>query len=260
MFEPLQREGPVSLYYQVYRSLLLWISSGQSPADNRLPSEDEMAKSFGVSKITIRNGIKLLQDEGIVQRMPGKGTFVLRRDLIHIRETSSLLGFDEEMRNAGHRPSSQELEKRLIAPSKSLRHRLAIPSGAEVLLLKRLRSINNVPMGVQTAHLPIHRFPGLERYDFSEESLYRVLTEEYGVSLSTARQSYRIAHPDAAMAELLQIEVTDPGFSAERLTLDAHGQPVEFVETFFRGDRFSIYVTLVRERKEQGPGGAVSRT
>lgn len=260
MLNPLHREDHIPLYYQVYRSLLLRISSGQYSVRSQLPPEDEMAKSFGVSKITVRNGLKLLEDEGIVQRMPGKGTFVHRRDLKYIRETSSLLGFDEEILNAGHKPSSRELEKRLIPPLKVLRRRLAIPSGAEVLLLKRLRNVDNVPMGVQTAYLPIQRFPGLERFDFSKDSLYRVLTEEYGVSLSTARQSYRIAYPDAAMAELLEIKTTDPGFSAERLTFDSEGQPVEFVETFFRGDRFSINISLVRGREEHSFGGATEHT
>jgi GntR family transcriptional regulator len=257
VFAPLRREDPIPLYYQVYRSLLRGISSGQFSTSDQLPPEDELAKAFGVSKITIRNGLKMLQDEGIVQRMPGRGTFVHRRDLKYIRETSSLLGFDEEIRKAGHQPHSRELEKRLISPSKALRRRLAVPSGADVLLLKRLRSVDSLPMGVQTAYLPIQRFRGLDRFDFSTHSLYRVLAQEYRVVLSTAKQSYRIAHPDATVAALLEIKTTDPGFFAERLTFDAEGQPVEFVETFFRGDRFSVHITLVRGQDDGGFDGDI---
>jgi GntR family transcriptional regulator len=250
VFEPLQRKDPIPLYYQVYRSLLLRISSGQYAA-SRVPPEDELARSFGVSKITVRNALRMLEDEGIVQRMPGRGTFVHRRDLNYIRETSSLLGFNEEIQTVGHKPSSRELEKRVMLPPKIPQRRLAIPSGAEVLFLKRLRNVDDLPLGVQTAYLPIQRFPGLERFDFSKESLYRILAAEYGVSLHTARQSYRIAYPDAATAELLETTPAAPGFSAERLTFDINGQPVEYVETFFRGDRFSVHITLVREREER---------
>jgi GntR family transcriptional regulator len=174
---------------------------------------------------------------------------VHRRDLTYIRETSALLGFNEEIANAGHTPSSRELEKRVTLPSKTLRRLLAIPLGGEVLLLKRLRSVDNIPIGVQTAYLPIQRFPGLERFDFAKQSLYRVLSEVYGVSLSTAKQAYRIAYPDAATAELLEIRTTDPGFQADRLTSDSAGHPVESVETFFRGDRFSVHITLVANPK-----------
>jgi GntR family transcriptional regulator len=183
--------------------------------------------------------------------MPGRGTFVHRRDLNYIRETSSLLGFTEEMLTVGHKPSSRELEKRVMLPPTIPRRRLAIPAGAEVLLLKRLRSVDSLPLGVQTAYLPIQRFPGLERFDFSKESLYRVLAAEYNVSLHTARQSYRIAYPDTATAEMLETAPTAPGFSAERLTFDVEGVPIEYVETFFRGDRFSVHITLVREREER---------
>jgi GntR family transcriptional regulator len=237
----------------VYRSLLLRISSGQYAA-SRVPPEDELAKSFGVSKITVRNALKMLEDEGIVQRMPGRGTFIHRRDLTYIRETSSLLGFTEEITTVGHKPSSRELEKRVMPPPKIPRRRLALPDGAEVLFLKRLRNVDNLPLGVQTAYLPIQRFAGLERFDFSTESLYRILAAEYGVKLHTARQSYRIAYPDAATAKLLETTPTAPGFSAERLTFDVEGQPVEYTETFFRGDRFSVHITLVRDRDERTAG------
>jgi GntR family transcriptional regulator len=250
------REDPTPLYYQVYRSLLRQISAGRYSPDSRLPTEDELARAFGVSKITIRNGLQLLEDEGIIRRLPGRGTFVHRRDLRYIRETSSLLGFNEEVLSAGHRPSSQELEKRLITPSRALRRRLAIPVGGDVLLLKRLRSVDGVPLGVQTAYLPIQRFPGLERFDFSKESLYRVLTEHYRTSPSTATQTYRIAYPDEETAGLLGVRTTDPGVWTERQTLDAEGQPIEFVETFFRGDRCSVHLTLVRRPEDGGLDGA----
>jgi GntR family transcriptional regulator len=240
-----RREDPIPLYYQVYRSLLMEISSGHYPAAGRLPTEDELARSYGVSKITVRSALKLLEDEGIVRRTPGRGTFVHRTDLAYIRETSALLGFNEEIQKAGHVPSSRELEKRLVVPSRTLRRLLAIPSDDQVLFLKRVRYVDNVPIGVQAAHLPIRRFPGLEQHDFSRESLYRVLTEIYGVNLSTARQAYRIAYPDPTTAELLGIKTTDPGLRADRLTFDSEDHPIESVETFFRGDRFSVHMTLV---------------
>lgn len=249
MFQPVRRKDPLPLYHQVYQALLLQISSGHYSVGSQLPTEDELARSFGVSKITIRNALKLLEDEGIVQRIPGKGTFVSRDDVRYTRQVSSLLGFNEEVLAAGQRPSSRELEKRVADTPEPLRRRLDMPPGSQVYVLRRLRSVDEVPMGIQTAYLPADRFPDLARFDFSKESLYRVLADEYGVILSTARQVYRIGYPDARTAELLGVRVTDPGFLAERLTFDAEGKPVEFVETFFRGDRFSVYVTLVRKRE-----------
>ncbi len=249
MFEPVRRGDPLPLYHQVYRALVARIASAHYTVGSQLPTEDELAKYFGVSKITVRGALRLLESEGIVQRIPGKGTFVCRDDIRYARQVSSLLGFTEELQAAGHRATSQELEKRVIVAPDPLRRQLDIPSGSEVLLLKRLRCVDDVPMGIQTAYLPVQRFPGLERFDFSRESLYRVLTEEYGTDLSTARQVYRIGYPDPRTAELLGTRTTDPGFLAERLTFDSEGRPVEFVETFFRGDRFSVHITLVRKRE-----------
>ena len=154
----LSRQGPLPLYHQLKTVILREIEAGRWEPDAQLPTEDELARRFGVSKITVRQALRDLAVEGFIRREQGRGTFVERRRLQQgPRELTSFTG---ERRGHGLVPASKVLEQATVPAAPEVATALAIEAGAPVFRLRRLRLADRQPMGIQTAYLPSHLVPG----------------------------------------------------------------------------------------------------
>ncbi|MFO7546376.1 MAG: UTRA domain-containing protein, partial [Trueperaceae bacterium] len=116
---------------------------------------------------------------------------------------------------------------------------LGLEGGAEVHRLRRLRTGDGKPIGLQTAHLPVTRFPGLADKLAGGASLYQVLRTEYGVELDHARETFSVVRIPKGAAQLLGTESGEPAFHVERVAYDATG-PFEYTVSVMRGDRYRI--------------------
>jgi GntR family transcriptional regulator, N-acetylglucosamine utilization regulator len=238
----LSREGPLPLYHQLKRVILREIESGHWQPDAQLPTEDELARRFRVSKITVRQALRDLATEGFIRREQGRGTFVERRRLQ--QGPRELTSFTSEMRGHGLVPASKVLEQATVPAAPEVATALAIEPGAAVFRLRRLRLADRQPMGIQTAYLTSHLVPGIGDTPFGDASLYDVLQNRYGLQPSSARETYCVRLMRREEAELLRVPVRSPAMTAERITLLSDGQPFEFVQSVMRGDRYKIVVDL----------------
>ncbi|MGI6148681.1 MAG: GntR family transcriptional regulator [Limnochordia bacterium] len=251
MFKPAVRSNPTPLYYQVCTSIKKMILSGTYPVGCQLPTENQLVEMFKVSKITVRRGLELLAAEGIVERIPGKGTFVLRDDFEDERKVGLLLGFSEEMSQMGKKPGSLVLSAKTVKADDRLQQRLRVPKGADVFELTRLRTVNEVPYTIQMAYLPTQLFPGIADIDFANASLYDTLTHRYGREPHSASQSYTVVYADKKIARALDIGEGKPVFLSERLTFDREKTPIEYVRAFLRADDFALRLTLYRSENQE---------
>ena len=240
----LSRTGPLPLYHQLKTIILREIEAGRWPPDAQLPSEDELARRFKVSKITVRQALRDLAAEGFIRREQGRGTFVERRRLQQgPRELTSFTG---EMRSHGLVPASKVLEQSTVPATRDVAIALTIEPGTSVFRLRRLRLADGQPMGIQTAYLPSHLVPGIGETTFGDASLYDVLQTRYGLHPASARETYCVRLIRRDEAELLRVPVRSPAMTAERITLLSDGQPFEFVQSVMRGDRYKIVVDLTK--------------
>ena len=240
----LSRTGPLPLYHQLKTIILREIEAGRWPPDAQLPSEDELARRFKVSKITVRQALRDLAAEGFIRREQGRGTFVERRRLQQgPRELTSFTG---EMRSHGLVPASKVLEQSIVPSTRDVAIALTIEPGTSVFRLRRLRLADGQPMGIQTAYLPSHLVPGIGETTFGDASLYDVLQTRYGLHPASARETYCVRLIRRDEAELLRVPVRSPAMTAERITLLSDGQPFEFVQSVMRGDRYKIVVDLTK--------------
>jgi GntR family transcriptional regulator len=240
----LSRTGPLPLYHQLKTVILREVESGRWAPDAQLPSEDELARRFKVSKITVRQALRDLAAEGFIRREQGRGTFVERRRLQQgPRELTSFTG---EMRSHGLVPASKVLEQDTVSATREVAMALTIEPGARVFRLRRLRLADGQPMGIQTAYLPSHLVPGIGDTPFGDASLYDVLQTRYGLHPASARETYCVRLMRRDEAELLRVPVRSPAMTAERITLLSDGQPLEFVQSVMRGDRYKVVVDLTK--------------
>jgi GntR family transcriptional regulator len=232
------------LYHQLKASILQDIDAGRWRPGEQLPTEDALMTRFHVSKITVRQALRDLAQQGYIRREQGRGTFVQGPPLEE--GPRELKSFTAEMQGHGLRATSQVLAQGLVSADAEIAAYLGIAAGAVVFRLHRLRLAEAEPMGLQTAYVPTQLAPGIEQVPFTNASLYEVLAKRYAVYPAAARETHQaIAVPEDA-APLLRVPAGSPALMAERLTTLADGRPLEYVKSIMRGDRYKIVLDLAR--------------
>lgn len=236
------------LYYQVERDMRQRIESGAWQAGQQIPSEKELCALYDVSRITIRQAISALVDEGLIVRERGRGSFV--RSPVITAGARGLTSFSDEMAALGMRAGARVLSIRREPAPPELAERLRIGPGDPVVVVHRLRYADESPIGLQTAYLPGARFPALEQASLAGRSLYAYLQEQYGVELAEAHETFSTTTITGEDARLLNVPEGACGFHVERLTYDQKQELFEFVTSTMRGDRYQVQLVLRANRRE----------
>ncbi|MEW6046676.1 MAG: GntR family transcriptional regulator [Bacillota bacterium] len=241
---PLSRRrsaGP--LYFQLKRFLLELIDNEELKPGERIPSERELSQRFGISRMTVRQALAELVHESVLLRHQGRGTFVADRKIE--QGLIELTSFSEDMRRRGLVPGARLLDVQVQEASRKVERALALGMDRRVLVVRRLRLADGEPMALEVTHLPyglLHTAPR-ERL---EGSLYEYLEQELGIELASARQTLEPVVAAEEEAKVLGVPPGSPLLLMERTTLSRSGEPVEFVRSLYRGDRYKFYVELKR--------------
>jgi GntR family transcriptional regulator len=256
---PARRTGPLAAaaeaarfvprYYEIEQALRTRIA-GLRP-DDPLPSDAQLCAEFGVSRMTARNAVARLAQEGLVYRVPGRGTFVAEPPL-H-RQAGNLLSFTEEMRRRGRRPHSRVLSREVREPSEQERGRLRLGAGAQVFALTRLRIADEEPMAVEVAVFPADLAEPLLRADLEERSLHTTLVE-LGRIPTVGRASLGAEAASAEDARLLAIDPGAPMLVERRLIYSQDGDPLELTESRYAGARYGLDVAFDVDVARAAPG------
>jgi GntR family transcriptional regulator len=244
LLEPLidRAETSVPLYVQIAEHLLDRIESRELAPGDRLPSERELSGSLGVNRLTLRRAFRALEDQGLLVRRRGSGTFVAEPKVEW--RTGRLIPFTKGALRRGYTPGAKVVLFEHRPAEAVVAHELRLPAAAPVYYVHRLRLLNQEPVLLERFAVPAARFPGLERFDLAERSLYEVMETEYGVYVSRARQSLEPVVATEYEADLLGVRPGAPLMLERRLTLDKLAQPIEHGRDLYRGDRFR-FVTEV---------------
>jgi GntR family transcriptional regulator len=218
------------------------------PPGSELPSERELAERYGVARMTVRGEIDRLTAEGLTYRLQGRGTFVAEP---RVAQAGALSSFTEDMRSRGMAPSSVVLAQEQIEANELLAGKLELAPGAPVLRLDRIRTADGTAMAVEQAYLPVARFAGVVDTDFSEASLFELLTERWGVRLGDADQRVVAVAIEGADAKALDVAEGQPGLRFHTLTRASDGTPLFYAVSLYRGDRYEI--DLRQERGGDAP-------
>lgn len=216
------------------------ITESMSPGD-RFPGEVELASQYGVARITVRRAISDLVGEGLLVRHAGKGTFVSQPKIE--RELVNVSGFTARMQAKGLKTRAKVMETEIVRGEARLAEKLHVSLDDPILRIHRLRFGNDEPIAIEITHLSLTRFPGLDRFDFETQSLYGTLKDHYGIEPKIASQkTLEIRLADDAQASILQLAPGAPLFYLTATVLDQENVPLEYVTTYFRGDRFRFQI------------------
>lgn len=244
----LNRNDSTPLYVQLKALLAARIADGFLKPGERLSSERQLCNEFGISRLTVREGLRELEQEGLVRTVPGRGTFVATPQL-DLCVNVSLSGFTDEVRRQGLSPSSALLDARLLTvPSDDLTAELVeimdLQPGDEVAKVERLRLVNDHPFAQHSLHLNHFLCPHILDHDLAHESLFGLLRDEYGLVLHHAIEQVYAALATRREMELLDLSYPSAVLHAERTTLLDTGEVIEFALATYCGDWYRLRMVL----------------
>ncbi|MER6431108.1 MULTISPECIES: GntR family transcriptional regulator [Streptomyces] len=236
----LDRTSPVPLYHQLARQLESAIEQGALAPGNLLGNEVDLSVRLGLSRPTVRQAIRSLVDKGLLVRRRGVGTQVVHSKVRRPLELSSLY---DDLEAAGQRPTTRVLRNERIPAAADVAAALAVPEGAEVTVLERLRRTRGRPVAFLCNYLPA---PLLELPTERLEStgLYRMLRSA-GLTLHSARQSVGARGATAGEAALLDEAEGAALLTMERTAYDDTGRAVEYGSHVYRASHYAFEFQLL---------------
>jgi GntR family transcriptional regulator len=218
------------LHTQLKNFIINSIRSGDFQPGSKLPSQRELCLQHKISHMTVRRAINELVREGYIISVPARGLFV-KEQIAYPLE--NFKGFNTLTREGGQKPSNVVLDAKIIPVTPSLAQGLLISESSQVFYLNRLRIIDSSPVMIQYSWLPYELCPGIQRHDFSAESLFEVLSNDYNIKVVEGYQTIKARIASNEECQLLNL--SEPGVV---LTVDAieYSQthlPVEFSISIF---------------------------
>jgi len=239
----LTKNDGTPLYAQIRKSLREDIVNKILVSGQKLPSEDELAARFGVSRMTVRQGIADLIDEGMLYRRHGVGTFVAQP---HIeRDHTHLTSFLESAKDEGIDVNVRVMIADILPAKLKVARALSLAEGDLVFRVKTLRYAEAIPITVHDAYVPYKLFPQLLQENLQAKPLWDIF-ESNGHRVKRAVQRLEAREADEEIAILLEIDEGAPILFKERTVFLDDGTPVEFTYCYNRGDRYTVTVVLNR--------------
>lgn len=249
--------SPVPLYHRISSMLASRIHTAVYPPNSLLGTEVELAKAFGVSRITIRRALDALEDEGLIERHRSRGTFVSGN--VRPRAAMELNGNLDDILLQTTTAGTMSVRKRKVVAPEDVAQALQVPPRTRVFRFERFRASFDdvpVPMSVVVNYLPLDVGENISRTDLASESMTNLIDSNPDTRLGWGQQFVHAALADEELAESLHIEVGFPILSIERTLYAQDGRPLNLARISYRGDKYSYSVRL--DRLANVPGRRLS--
>jgi GntR family transcriptional regulator len=238
MTEVLERESAVPLYVQLEQILSSKIASGEWQPSQRIPSENELTRLYGLSRMTVRGVLTKLVDDGLLLRVAGKGTYVAPEKISAV--SPAYRGIREQLEALGYSTTTRLVSFEREPASSTVRERLGLARGDDVYVIVRVRSVQGEPISLHRSHVPASFAPGLDAHDVVNEQLCVILENNYGLPMRHVQEHLEAVAVSGAEAKQLGMHRGDPALLLHDVVSDGGGRPFEYSTIVFRGDRLRL--------------------
>lgn len=239
----INKNSPLPIYYQLESHIKELIETGIIPPGDSIPSEREYAEKYEISRMTVRQAINSLVNQGLLYRKKGSGTFVSDKKIE--QPLQGLTSFTEDMKKRGFVPSSKLIHFEIVPATSFIANELKISEYAPVYEIKRIRMADEVPMAYETNYLSANLVKGLTEADVNA-SLYAFIEGKLNLHIASAEQMIESTKASSEDAKLLQINKDHPMLLIQRNTYLKDGTPLEVVKSLYRGDRYKFFIKMDR--------------
>lgn len=220
------------------------ITSGELESGEQLPSEKELGQKFDVSRVTVRHALKTLDNEGLIYRRQGLGSFVsdfeLQQPLV------CLTDFSEDMNRAGLTAGSEVVNQEVVKCPPEICNKLDLEKQSPVLRLDRIRLGNSLPVAFDTTWLPMFYGQLLDGNDLEKQTIYKILEKEYDIPILRGRYNIKAANASKKVAKYLDIKPGDALLVIDRVSLTIGDKKVYCQKRYYRTDRINYEIKLER--------------
>ena len=225
-------------YISIHDKIKEQIDNGEWEIGQRLPSERDLAEEFGVSRMTLRQGISLLVEEGILQRRVGSGTYVAStRVQEKMRGTTS---FTEIIELQGKKPSSKLLSYIRVIPSDKEKEQLGLEHGEYIIRMERVRYADKIPVVYEVASIPEKLIKNVRKEEVTNHFFKTLIQNGYKIGKSQQTIYARLA--SEKVARHLQISKNQAILALRQVSFLEDGQAFEYVNSQYVGERFEFYL------------------
>lgn len=235
----INKKSPIPAYYQLKNIIMEKINSGEYAENSLIPSERELSDSSGISRMTVRQALTQLVQEGTLYRERGKGTFVAKSKIAQ----KNISSFSQTVRNKGMQPKTEVLKLEKIKAPENIKKMLELEDNDLVYNLKRLRFANDVPVAIEENFIPEKYCPQLDAQDLTG-SLYRVLTEEYSHKIDFLENVIEAGKASVEDRELLKIASDTPVLKVSAVVHTASDLKLFYENSKYRSDEYKYNVLV----------------
>lgn len=240
---PVDESLAVPLYHQVYLVLKENVRAGVYPKDIALPPEHVLCEEFGVSRITVKRAMRDLVADGFVVRQRGKGTFVA--DSVVGSSPNALDDLLKSVQAIGAATEVQHISAETIAAPSDIAEKLRLDPGSTVLRSNQVRLTDGEPLAVIVAYVPDLIAAQLDPQSENNPMLVRLI--DAGIPVARADQEITATLAEPSIAGPLGVEVGAPLLKLTRLVFDQTNEPVEWLTSYYRGDRYAMRTSLTHK-------------
>lgn len=246
-------DNPTPRYYKIYRLLKQAIEHGQYDHHKAMPGENQLAEKYQVSRLTIRRSLELLQQDGLVERRQGSGTFPVARNAATTPLPADINKLVAHLNKMGTGTQVRLLSFGYEAANEVARHHLELAGNSKVQKAIRVRYHNNAPFSYLVTYVPEDIGRRYTEEDMTRAPL-QMLLKGLGIRLGSAEQSFTATAADAHHADALNVGISSPLLCIKRLTRDRQGRPVEYLIAVYNPDCFEYRMALSNKRSKGTEG------
>ncbi len=239
--------APRAIYLQLLDIITQQITAKKLEPGDMLPSENEFCEAYHISRTTVRQALRELEEQGLITRKRGLGTYVTEQKVS--RHLGNLYSFSDDMKKLGMTPSSKILSYRLVDKADCLLPMQRFDSD-RLIEVVRLRLADERPMLIERTCLPVNLCPDLSWERLENNALYTILSEHYGLQLYKAVETYEAVVLSKEESQTLQCEVGQPAFLLKRSTWDVEQRLIEYTVSVMPSSRSKFEITMYHDSVE----------
>lgn len=237
-------------YYILKQKIIQMIENEEVSEGETIPSEHELVAKYDISRITVRRAIDELVNEGYLYRVHGKGTFV--KGNTYEQDLFSMASCTDAIIDLGLEPGRKLINQQIIKCDKQRARKLQISDNTNIFELHRVYYADGEALNTTIATLPYKYFKDIEKYDFGQESLYKILEEKFDVKITRATRTFEAMIAYGDVADYLEVDQGQPVLLFSGITygiLNGKEVPVEVFKCHYRTDKFKFYINQVKLNK-----------
>ncbi len=225
------------IYKVIENDIKLKINQGELKSGDLVPSENELKDQYNVSRMTVRQALNNLVNDGYLFRHKGKGTFISQRKIE--KNIHGVRSFTEEMAATGRKVSNKILSFERVEATADIADKLFLNEGDEVIHVERVRYGNDIPVLFEQLYIPGNLFKTIAKENL-QGSFYKYLENELGMQISYCIQSIEAISADSKVSVALEVNKNVPTLLIVRNTFLSNGRPFEYVKSFYRADQYKF--------------------